>query len=546
MNFYTKLGLRWQIFLPIFTLATLIFITGWISQQGFQAVARESSLMADYLTPATSAILNADRDLYQAATAMRDYIDAQQTGADRQGLQASFNENVSQATQRMLSARQLAQYAQVPMPAETTFRRALIQWQKLAAEIFTLSDQGQYQAAWALILTNEGDAFNQLRTQYDVLGENIDSRSQQISDKIQNTQADKSRNILLILIFAALISLLAAFYAPKIIVHPIIILEEMLTGLAKGGGDLTQRLPVTGNNEIAQLALQMNSFIQFLQDLISKIQQDTYQMEALLNLVEENTKSTSQGVEKQLIEMQTVHTSIQELQGATDNISQHTQEAAADAQQIQEEAKTSHHHMQLASHCIQNLSEQMRSVVGLIQHLEQESQNIVSVLDVIGGIAEQTNLLALNAAIEAARAGEAGRGFAVVADEVRSLASQTQKSTQNIQTMIDNLQQGVDQSVQAMHQANHQVKDTLTNSQKSMHNLTYLVNNIDAINQMLAQVATGTEQQASAVQNMYRDIDSINQQAHQLNQFAQNTLNSHQTLAQCVLTLTQHMQSFRV
>lgn len=546
MNFYTKLGLRWQIFLPILILAILIFATGWISQRGFQAVAQESSLMADYLTPATSAILNADRDLYQAATAMRDYIDAQQTGADRQSLQASFHENVEQAIKRMLSARQLAQDAQVPMPEETKFRQLLAQWQKLAAEVFTLSDQGQQQAAWALILTDEGEAFDQLRTQYDVLGENIDARSQQISHKIQDTQAEKSRNILLILVFAAFISLLAAFYAPKVIVHPIRMLEKMLTGLAQGGGDLTQRLPVMGHNEIAQLALQMNAFIQFLQNLIGKIQQDTYQMQASLNLVEENTENTSQGVQKQLTEIQTVHTSIQELQGATYNIAQHTQEAATDAQQMQAEVSSSHQHMQLASSCVQDLSEQMQSVVGLIQHLEQESQNIASVLDVIGGIAEQTNLLALNAAIEAARAGEAGRGFAVVADEVRSLASQTQKSTQNIQTMIDNLQEGVDQSVQAMYQANHQVKETLTHSQASMHKLTHLVENIDEINQMLAQVAAGTEQQASAMHTMYQDIDSINQQAHHLNQFAQSTRKSHQTLAQSILTLTQHMQSFRL
>jgi len=151
MNAYSKLSLRWQIALPIIMLSLLMLLLSYIGHLGIRAMSDHSAVVAGKLNPATSAILNADRDLYQAATAMRDYVTAGQSGGDKQAAKQDFNDNVGQATKRMVMARQLAGEAGMTLTSEQTFKQSLSQWQNQAQQVFSLSDQGKTRQA--LILT---------------------------------------------------------------------------------------------------------------------------------------------------------------------------------------------------------------------------------------------------------------------------------------------------------------------------------------------------------------------------------------------------------
>lgn len=167
MKSYSHLSLRWQIFIPSFLLSIFIAIMGITGYLGISAVSHKSGIMANHLTPAISAILNADRDLYQAATAMRDYINMPE---NRSAHRQDFDDNVAQAFDRMMKARQLVTSAGIDVTSDSLFRAGFTQWQQKAMEAFNLADQGKPEEAFTLIMTEEAPLFGALRDQYDALG----------------------------------------------------------------------------------------------------------------------------------------------------------------------------------------------------------------------------------------------------------------------------------------------------------------------------------------------------------------------------------------
>ncbi|MBB1486230.1 methyl-accepting chemotaxis protein [Oceanospirillum sediminis] len=543
MNSYSHLSLRWQISIPVFLLSIFIVILGGSGYLGITAVSQQSDIMARHLTPATSAILNADRDLYQATTAMRDYVSMSE---DRQASRQDFDDNAKQAFDRMMKARQLVASVGVEMVDENQFRTDFSQWKTKAQQVFTLADQGKISDALALIRTEEGKLFGALRDQYDALGESIDKQSSRIADNIISTQNKEMTKIVAILILASVLSLLVVIYIPRMVVSAIKQLERMLSALADGGGDLTQRIPAEGDNEIASLAMQVNRFIEFLQTMIAEARIHTHEMHSVVDDLCKGAEETSQSAEHQQQSVNQIHTAVTELQNAINEIADNAMQSSNEANQVHQDVSASGQAIHAASSQITTLSDDMQNVVALISELEKESTNIVSVLDVIGGIAEQTNLLALNAAIEAARAGEAGRGFAVVADEVRTLASKTQQSTQDIQEMIDRLQAGVNNAVSAMQKANSEVAETVTRSESASEALDRIVQGVNRINDMSTQIAAATEEQSSVALHMSETVSDVNKHTEALNRLAAKTKTSGNSLHHSTGALSGHMNRFRV
>ncbi len=546
MKIYSSLSLRWQILLPILLLGFLILIIGFTGYQGISAVSDKSSVMATRLTPATSAILNADRDLYQAATAMRDYINAKQSGADRNSAKKDFDDNIDQATKRMMKARDLVSSTGVDITSEQEFKNKLSQWKMLALKVLQLADSGDNAAALTLINNQESKAFGELRDQYDALGEKIDQRSTELAEAIIKTEQRETATTITVLLLALGIFLMAIIFGPNTVIAPIKQLEKMLSELASGNGDLTQRIPVPNSNEISQLAKQVNRFTQFLQTMIAEAQLHTKDMAKVVDELCQNSEQTSSSAQHQQQSVQQVHTAVSELQNAIHEIASSAQHSSGEAEQVHKDVAESNDAINLSSNQINTLSSDMENVVHLIGELEQESNNIASVLDVIGGIAEQTNLLALNAAIEAARAGEAGRGFAVVADEVRTLASKTQQSTQDIQEMIERLQNGVSNAVKAMQSANTQVSDTVTNANQAAGALDRIVQGVDNINDMSTQIAAATEEQSSVAMHMNETINDVSHHTSELNNLADKTHMAGNKLNQLTSALSGHMHKFKV
>ncbi|WP_343350285.1 methyl-accepting chemotaxis protein [Pseudomonas sediminis] len=291
--------------------------------------------------------------------------------------------------------------------------------------------------------------------------------------------------------------------------RPLQQIKANLDDIAAGEGDLTRRLPVTSDDELGQLAGSFNRFVEKVHGLVRQIVEMTGQLTELVGQVSEQAQRSEQAMGQQRHETDQVATAINEMSAAAHEVAKSAQNAAEAAQQTDREGQAAKNVVDGSIQRIHSLVEDIRSSGVSLDSLQQDVQSIVSVLDVIRSIAEQTNLLALNAAIEAARAGEAGRGFAVVADEVRALASRTQQSTQEIQGMIDRLQQGTQQSVTSMRRSSDAGELTSEQANKAGESLDAIAQLIATINAMNAQIASAAEEQTAVAEEINRSVHQI-------------------------------------
>ncbi|BCR24454.1 methyl-accepting chemotaxis protein [Aquipseudomonas alcaligenes] len=291
--------------------------------------------------------------------------------------------------------------------------------------------------------------------------------------------------------------------------RPLQQIKANLDDIAAGEGDLTRRLPVTSQDELGELAGSFNRFVEKIHGLVRQIAEMTTQLTGLVGEVAAQAQRSEQAMERQRHETDQVATAINEMSAAAHEVARSAQGAAEAAQQTDNEGQAAKKVVDGSIERIHALVEDIRESGVSLDNLQQDVQSIVSVLDVIRSIAEQTNLLALNAAIEAARAGEAGRGFAVVADEVRALASRTQQSTQEIQGMIDRLQGGTRDAVTAMRRSSDAGEITSEQANQAGASLDAIAQLIGTINAMNAQIASAAEEQTAVAEEINRSVHQI-------------------------------------
>ncbi|MBB2496343.1 methyl-accepting chemotaxis protein [Aquipseudomonas ullengensis] len=291
--------------------------------------------------------------------------------------------------------------------------------------------------------------------------------------------------------------------------RPLQRIKDNLDDIAAGEGDLTRRLQVTSDDELGQLAGSFNRFVEKVHGLVRQIAELTTQLTGLVGEVADQAQRSEQAMERQRSETDQVATAINEMSAAAHEVAKSAQGAAEAAQQTDHEGQAAKRVVDGSIERIHALVVDIRTSGQSLDSLQQDVQSIVSVLDVIRSIAEQTNLLALNAAIEAARAGEAGRGFAVVADEVRALASRTQQSTQEIQGMIDRLQQGTQSAVTAMRRSSDAGDVTSEQANQAGASLDAIAQLIGTINAMNAQIASAAEEQTAVAEEINRSVHQI-------------------------------------
>ncbi|AZC32179.1 Methyl-accepting chemotaxis sensor/transducer protein [Pseudomonas chlororaphis subsp. piscium] len=310
--------------------------------------------------------------------------------------------------------------------------------------------------------------------------------------------------VVVLLVIAAIGMLVA-----NTILRPLNLMKLNLDDIAAGEGDLTRRLAITSQDELGDLAGSFNRFVDKIHGLVRQITEMTGQLTGLVTQVSEQAQRSEQAMERQRHETDQVATAINEMSSAAQEVARSAQGAAVAAQQTDEEGQAAKRVVDGSIQQIHALVSDIRSSGTSLDSLQKDVASIVSVLDVIRSIAEQTNLLALNAAIEAARAGEAGRGFAVVADEVRALASRTQQSTQEIQGMIDRLQQGTRTAVEAMRRSSDAGDGTSHQANEAGASLDAMAQLIGTINSMNAQIASAAEEQTAVAEEINRSVHQI-------------------------------------
>lgn len=367
------------------------------------------------------------------------------------------------------------------------------------------------------------------------------------TQELKDTLADQIQtNVFTVLALLAASLITVYLLIRSLVLAPVDEVTRSLATIADGGGDLTRRLPTDSQNEIAALAHNFNRVMEHIADIIRNVVQVNDKVRTNVNTMSSATESTVNSTSQQLREIELVATAVEELSASATEIARHAGDTAERTNATSILAEEGNTIVNLSLENVNRLTGQIESTAQKIQVLKNNSVNIGSVMEVIRTIAEQTNLLALNAAIEAARAGEQGRGFAVVADEVRSLAQKTRSSTEEIESIIVQLQRAADEAHQAMSTSTSSARETIDTASKVGSALDKIRANIGIINDMNHQIATASHQQSSVANEVSKNITAIHGLSENVVQNAQVVNHSGSQLINETSELKKQIDNFKV
>ncbi|ARU88387.1 chemotaxis protein [Pseudomonas sp. M30-35] len=351
---------------------------------------------------------------------------------------------------------------------------------------------------------------------------------------------------LLIGLAAVVLGLLLMWLTARGVTRPIIGVSTMLKDIASGEGDLTKRLNYTKHDELGELASWFNRFLDKLQPIIAEVKRSVVDARATADQSASIASLTSAGMQQQFREVDQVATAFQEMSATAHDVAQNAAQAAEAARSADHATRDGLGVIDKTTSSIELLANEMTVAMQEVEGLAASSDQIGSVLEVIRSIAEQTNLLALNAAIEAARAGEAGRGFAVVADEVRNLAKRTQDSVEEIRQVIEGLQSGTREVVSTMHSSHRQAQGSVEQVEHAVAALQRISQAVGIITDMNLQIASAAEEQSSVAEEINRNVASIRDVTESITSQADESAQVSQDLNRLANQQQGLMDQFRV
>jgi len=418
--------------------------------------------------------------------------------------------------------------------------------QQARLDVLELARAGDVEEASRLLAEIENPAWRPIRQELQALTETEQAATEAARERVQSQVGAAFVSGLGAGVAAIVVSAGISLWLAMMLVRRMRKVKGMADDLAAGDGDLTKRIQVEGRDELAALSLSFNGFVDKVHELVKQVTGSTTQVAAAAEELATVTRESDQAVQRQGSETDQVATAMNEMTSTVQEVARNALSASESASAADDETRSGSAVVGETRTAIESLASEVETAAEAIETVGRDSESIGRVLEVIKEIAEQTNLLALNAAIEAARAGEQGRGFAVVADEVRSLASRTQDSTEEIHAMIERLQAGTRHAVQVMEASRNQAGLSVDKAGEAQAALSRIQEAVGRIRDMNTQIASAAEEQSAVAEEINRNVTNINDLASQVSTGSRQTQSAGDELARLASELQLLVGQFRV